>query len=80
MIRLVANDNKEVNHGPWNDKRYRAWAILYNDWPWYQKTVKDNDGTQCPAERINRKHCHDNRLQNPIVATEKTNHKTLRAG
>jgi hypothetical protein len=49
--------------------RSRAWAILHNYWPWCPESVKDNDGTTCPAERFNGKRYSDNWLENLQVAT-----------
>jgi hypothetical protein len=49
--------------------RSRAWATLHNYWPWRPESVKDNDGTTCPAERLNGKRYSDNRLENLQVAT-----------
>ena len=84
LDRLMRSQNKYFDRGQHfhgnlesANKRCRAWTILHNYWPWCRKTVKDNDGKKCPAERLNRKRYHDNWLQNLLVAAEKTSHKTL---
>jgi hypothetical protein len=46
----------------------RAWALLYNFTPWSPATSKDNDGFECPAERLNQHRYHDNWLQNLLVS------------
>jgi len=48
--------------------RSRSWAILHNYWPWSPEAVVDNDGTRCPAERLNGKSYSDCWLQNLLVA------------
>jgi hypothetical protein len=46
----------------------RAWALLYNFAPWSPATTEDNDGFECPAERLNRHRYHDNWLHNLLVS------------
>jgi hypothetical protein len=48
--------------------RCRAWALLYNFAPWSPATAKANDGSQCPAERLNRHRYHDDWLHNLLVS------------
>jgi hypothetical protein len=48
--------------------RSRAWAILHNYWTWSPQTVKNNDGMQCPAERLNGKRYAENWLENLLIA------------
>jgi len=48
--------------------RSRSWAILYNYWPWCPESVSSNDGTCCPAERLNGKRYSDCWLTNLLVA------------
>jgi len=84
LDRLMRSQNKYFDRGQHfhgdlksANKRCRAWAILHNYWPWCKKSVKDNDGKTCPAERLNRKRYHNNWLQNLLVATSNSKHKTL---
>ena len=49
--------------------RSRAWAILHNYWDWGRKSVKDNNGYRCPAERLNGKRYAECWLENLLVAT-----------
>lgn len=51
------------------NRRSRAWAILYNYFPWCRKTIKDNGGCRCPAERLNGKRYAENWLENLLIAT-----------
>jgi hypothetical protein len=50
------------------NRRCRAWALLYNFTPWSPATTRDNDGFECPAERLNQHRYHDNWLQNLLVS------------
>ena len=47
----------------------RAWALLYNFVPWSPATCKQNQGWQCPAERLNQHRYHDNWLENLLIST-----------
>jgi hypothetical protein len=49
--------------------RSRSWAILYNYWPWSPASVVANQGSRCPAERLNGKRYSDCWLSNLLVAT-----------
>jgi hypothetical protein len=87
LDRLMRSQNKYFDRGQHfhgdlksANKRCRAWAILHNYWPWCRKSVKDNDGCRCPAERLNRKRYHDNWLQNLLIATSNENKKTHNPG
>ncbi len=46
----------------------RAWAVLWNFWPWHPATVRKNQGWRCPAERLNRHRYHDCWLQNLLIS------------
>lgn len=48
--------------------RSRAWAILYNYWPWSPTSQESNEGASCPAERLNGKRYADNWLENLLIA------------
>lgn len=48
--------------------RSRSWAILHNYWPWSPEAVVENEGTICPAERLNGKRYSDCWLTNLFVA------------
>jgi hypothetical protein len=50
------------------EKHCRAWALLYNFTPWSPATTRDNDGLECPAERLNQHRYHDNWLHNLLVS------------
>jgi hypothetical protein len=83
LDRLMRSQNKYFDRGQHlhgdkhsANKRCRAWAILHNYWPWCRKSVKDNDGARCPAERLNKKRYHDNWLQNLLVATSNSKKQT----
>ncbi|MCL2744705.1 MAG: hypothetical protein FWE67_12720 [Planctomycetaceae bacterium] len=49
--------------------RCRSWGLLYNYWDWCPKSVQDNDGVRCPAERLNKKRYDDDWLKNLLIAT-----------
>ena len=57
--------------------RSRAWAILHNYWTWSPQAVKDNEGTQCPAERLNGKRYAENWLENLLIAASLNGTKAL---
>jgi len=46
----------------------RAWAVLWNFWPWHPATARMNQGWRCPAERLNRHRYHDCWLQNLLIS------------
>ncbi len=46
----------------------RAWAVLWNFWPWHPATARKNQGWRCPAERLNRHRYHDCWLQNLLIS------------
>lgn len=50
------------------DQHCRAWALLYNFTPWSPAATKANNGSQCPAERLNQHRYHDNWLENLLVS------------
>jgi hypothetical protein len=50
------------------DRHCRAWALLYNFTPWSPAATKANNGSQCPAERLNQHRYHDNWLENLLVS------------
>jgi hypothetical protein len=76
LDRLMRSQNRYFDRGQHchgnlesANKRCRAWAILHNYWPWCPESVRDNDGAQCPAERLNKKRYCNNWLENLFVAT-----------
>jgi hypothetical protein len=75
LDRLMRSQNEFFDRGQHfhgtlhsSNLRSRAWAILHNYWPWSPEAVKNNDGTTCPAERLNKKRYADNWLQNLLIA------------
>ncbi len=46
----------------------RAWALLWNFWPWHPVTTRANAGWRCPAERLNQHRYHDCWLQNLLIS------------
>ena len=42
---------------------------LHDYWDWGRKSVKDNNGCRCPAERLNGKRYAECWLENLLVAT-----------
>ena len=46
----------------------RAWALLFNFAPWSPAAAKANDGSECPAERLNHHRYHDNWLHNLLLS------------
>ena len=81
LDRLMRSQNRDFDRGQHchgdlksANKRCRAWAILHNYRPWCPESVRDNDGAQCSAERLNRKRYCDNWLQNLLVAAANRKH------
>jgi hypothetical protein len=76
LDRLMRNQNRYFDRGQHfhgtlqsANLRSRAWAILHNYWDWGRKTLAENNGYRCPAERLNGKRYADNWLENLLVAT-----------
>jgi hypothetical protein len=69
--RLMRGQNGFFNRGQHfhgtlrsSNLRSRAWAILHNYWPWSPTCRKNNNGSACPAERLNKKRYAENWLEN----------------
>jgi hypothetical protein len=63
-------DQGQHLHGSFAASRLhcRAWALLWNFTPWHPATSRENQGWQCPAERLNRHRYHDCWLQNLLIS------------
>ena len=46
----------------------RAWALILNFAPSNPITIKNHDGLQSPAERLNKYRYHDNWLENLLIS------------
>ena len=75
LDRLMRGQNGFFNRGQHfhgtlrsSNLRSRAWAILHNYWPWSPTCRKNNNGSACPAERLNKKRYAENWLENLLIA------------
>jgi hypothetical protein len=75
LDRLMRGMNRDFDHGQHLHGSHgacrlhcRAWAVLWNFWPWHPAATRENQGWRCPAERLNRHRYHDCWLQNLLIS------------